>query len=129
MVVESDATEIVKLINRESIDLTEVFVFIDEIRELASQANVAMFCFSPRSSNFLAHSLARAVGKNDYFSFFCFGPSPVSRMDGVVRVEFFWPPGFPQFWSIWLYLTICLLNDIPFLKKKMSNKIVSSSVS
>lgn len=56
LVVESDAVELVRLINRGTVDLSEISTFIDEILALVPAAKVVKFDFNPRSINFLAHS-------------------------------------------------------------------------
>lgn len=58
VVVESGATEIIKLINREAEDQSEISFLIDEVRERAKLSNAVSFTFCPKSSIFLRHALS-----------------------------------------------------------------------
>lgn len=54
VVIESDAAEIVRLINGVSKDCSEISLLINEIRETANQMISVSFVHCPRASNFLA---------------------------------------------------------------------------
>lgn len=82
-VVESDAEIIIKLINGESVDNSELSLLIDEVIGLASKAGIIQFSFCSRESNSLAHSLTRMASVSDDFVFFVFDPSHCLRTDGA----------------------------------------------
>lgn len=69
IVVESDAEVVIKLINGNSMDNSEISVLIDEVKELASHARAIQFSFCPKKANGLAHFLARKASVEDDFFF------------------------------------------------------------
>lgn len=61
IVVESNSTEVVNLINHKAQDLSEISCIIDEVEELALPAKVTSFSYCRRECNLLAHFLAHAM--------------------------------------------------------------------
>lgn len=61
LVVESDALDVVKILNRECVDLTEITLVIDKIIFLAQCFEHVSFSFCKSARNSIAHRLAWVV--------------------------------------------------------------------
>ncbi|KAL5782947.1 hypothetical protein ACOSP7_007976 [Xanthoceras sorbifolium] len=78
-IIESNAEAVVNLINinRDLMPLSEIGIFVKDIRVLLSELNIARVSFVPRLANSVAHSLAKfAVSLlSDGFLVDCIPPS------------------------------------------------------
>ncbi|KAL5776792.1 hypothetical protein ACOSP7_009718 [Xanthoceras sorbifolium] len=60
-IIESDAEAVVNLINGDLMPLSEIGIFVKDIRVLLSELNIARVLFVPRLANSVAHGLAKLV--------------------------------------------------------------------
>lgn len=68
--VESDSLEVIQAINKESSDLSELLLVVEEIEEMIPPARVISFVKCSRSSNEFAHKLVRAGVIHGEFIYF-----------------------------------------------------------
>lgn len=61
MIVETDAMEVIKSLNFETIDISDIELIVNEVISLTPKAGVVSFAKCPRKGNQIAHLLVHAT--------------------------------------------------------------------